>query len=386
MKVKKIVSAFAVASVFAVSVFSYEATAKITFEGNIVEESKNKTEDSAKYEFFKLNALPETNKNGIEISFDGGIAGGSFDLFYKLDGSSKAEDGWAVSAKGTNIWFKPIDMLKVKFGYVGTDYFLCERVYNSKVGSPFALIQREAKDSTMKPLYATNADVDEMGFYIGLQPIEGLVISAAIAPGINQSGITAGEKVYASWGATAEYVFDNFIFEAAYRDNGNESWKIARVGVGYENDFIFAFVQPVVSFEYFTKSESYSVGGICADIYAEVMPVDALKFYVHAPVTYRLSGAEKDPSYMEYLVKAEYNFGSLGLLDDLTTYGLVESARAVTFDSNASKDFSMNAAIGTTFKVGVCETDLGVKLMVHGDNEESEKITWAIPFSVKVNL
>lgn len=388
MSLKKILSVCAAAGVFAASAVAYDATAKLTMEGFLVEESQEKGSDAV-YEFLKLNPMSTGYKNGIEVGFDGGIAGGSFKFTYAIDGTSKAEDGWAVNAKGTNIWFKPVDQLKFKFGYVGTDYFFCEREYNSKVGNPFALSHRKAasSDEVSKPLYISNADVDEMGFYVGVQPVEGLVVSAAIAPGIGKPGFVLDtENSYASWGATAEYLWNDFIFEAAYRDNGKKNWKQIRLGVGYETGNLFAFVQPVLGMEYYSKSDSYKFSGVCADLYAEYKLTEALKLSAHLPVTVRLTGSENDPSYLEYFVKAAYNFGEKGLLDDVTAYASVESLDAVTLNSSLADSLAFETKLGGSFKVGYCFSDVGLSLKVHGKNETSEKITFAIPFTVKIEM
>lgn len=388
MSFKKILSLCAATSVIAANALAYDATAKITMEGFILEETQEKDSNGV-YEFFKLNPMSVGEKNGIEIGFDGGIAGGSFKLTYAIDGASKAEDGWDVSAKGTNIWFKPIDQLKLKFGYVGTNNFLCEREYNAKVGNPFALNHRKANasDENVKPLYVTNADVDEMGFYVGVSPIENLILSAAIAPGIGNSGLVLdSEKSYAPWGVTAEYIWNDFIFEAAFRDNGSKKWKQVRLGAGYETENLFAFVQPVFALEYYKKSNSYMFSGICADLYGEYTLFDVLKLSAHLPVTFRLTGSEKDPSYFEYFIKAAYNFGEKGLIDDVTVYAQVESLDAVTLDSLMSDSITLETKVGTSFKVGYCCTDLGLSVQIHSENESSEKVTFAIPFSVKIEM
>ncbi|WP_294429022.1 hypothetical protein [uncultured Treponema sp.] len=386
MKRNKIISALVVSVLALANSAAYEAKAKVTMEGSIVRETQEKEKD-AKYEVFALDAIEDRSKNKVEIDVDSGIAGAHFELYYELKGTTKAEDGWAVNARNTHIWFKPVDQAKIRVGYVGQDDFFVERIDEEKVGNPFSQLFRE---KNRVPYYITNADVDEMGFSLAVDPIENLTVSAAIAPGIDNAGITkdgSEDMVYTSWGTTARYTMDAFKFEASFRDNGKDSWKVFRAGAGYETDSIYAFVQPIVGFEYNKSKDQYESNGVAIDPYVEYK-IDALKLTAHLPVTFRLTGRNEDPNYLEFLAKAEYNTGSKGLLDDVTPYFLIKSMdeTVVTLNDEAGDNFALTTEVGTAFKVGDAKLDLGVELDIHSKNGYSERVTWAIPFSAKIEF
>ena len=386
MKIKKLLSACAVSAAVLSTAAAYEATAKVTMEGSIVKESKQKDAD-ANYEVFALDAIEDHSKNGIEIDVDAGLAGAHLELFFELTGTSKAEDGWNVSASNTYIWFKPVDELNVRLGYVGIDNFFVERIDEEKVANPFAFADRAADKV---PFYITNADVDEMGFSLAYTPFEELTVSAAIAPGIGSSGISKqgdADTVYAPWGITARDNLDAFTFEASFRDNGKDSWKTVRIGAGYESDNLYAFIQPVFGIDYIASKDKFEMNGTAIDLYAEYT-LDALKLTGHLPVTVRTTGNDTDPSYLEFLAKAEYSLGTHGLLDEVTPYVFVKSMEgtAVTLDDSLSDSLALTVQGGSAFKIGEAEIDIGVSVDVHSKNDASERITWAIPFSASIEF
>ena len=388
MKRNKLISVLAVSVLALANSAAYEAKAKVTMEGSLVKETQEKDKD-AKYEVLALDAVEDRSKNKVEIDVDSGIAGAHFELYYELTGGAKAEDGWKASARNTHIWFKPVDQVKVRVGYVGQDDFFVERIDEEKVGNPFSVKARFAETPAV-PLYITNADVDEMGFSLAYSPFEELTLSAAIAPGVGNSGITkdgSEEMTYTPWGLTARYTMDSLRFEASYRDNGKDNWKVIRAGAGYESETVYAFIQPIFGLDYIENKDKYETNGICLDLYGEYK-MDALKFTAHLPVTLRLTGNDDDPKYLEFLAKAEYNTGAHGLLDDVTPYFLVKSMdeTVVTLDDNMSDNLALTLQGGTAFKVGDAEIDLGVEVDVHSKNSDSERLTWAIPFTAKIEF
>lgn len=381
MKLKKLFTILTVSSLIFANLSAYESSAEITLEGNIFEQAKEKGSKST-FKAFALDSMEDDN--GISIDVNSGICGAHFELFYSMTGDAKAEDGWAVSAGNTHLWFKPIDQLRVKIGYVGTDYFLVERVDEERVANPFALDLRGATDGV--PEYITNADVDEMGFSLAYSPFENLILSAAIAPGVTKAGIAISEDptVVSSWGATAEYYWENLIFQASYRDNGTDSWKVARLGVGYEDDAVYAFAQPILGIEYNEETLAYEMNGFALDLYGEVTLIDALTITAHLPLTFRLSGADTDPSYMEFLAMAEYNLGNFGLVENLSPYLLACSNEALSFASDSADTFAMSIQPGVSFNVGACNLDFGFSFDIHGKAETSEVLTVSMPFGISM--
>ena len=402
MKLNKLLSVFAVSSLAMASLSAFDAKAKVTMEGSLFRETKESGED-AKYELFALDAIESHNKNKVEIDVDAGPAGAHFELFYMLQGGSKAEDGWVANARNTYIWFKPVDQVQLRLGYVGIKDFFVERIDEEKVGNPFKYKERlnyvEDPDTGV-PYYITNADVDEMGFGLGISPIENLTFTGAIAPGISGTNDNAdsprragilkdGENgtTYAPWGLTACYAMDSLKFQLAYRDNGKQSWKVIRMGAGYETDEIYAFVQPIFGIDYITSKDKYELNGTCIDLYGEYK-MDALKFTGHLPVTFRTTGKKDDPKYLEFLAKVEYNTGMHGLLDDVTPYFLARNMdhTVVTLDDSASDNFALTLQGGTAFKVADAKIDVGLRIDIHNKLGTSERVTWSVPFTAKIEF
>ena len=410
MKINKLLSVFAVSALALANLSAFEAKAKVTMEGTFVKETKNKDED-ANYEVFALDALDDRSKNGVEIDVDAGAAGAHFEVFYQLGynggtvSSKKAEEGWEVSARNTHLWFKPIDQVKIRLGYVGIKDFFVERIDDEKVGNPFSIYYRQYYHNAGKtnyyymPYYITNADVDEMGFGMAVTPIENLTVSGAIAPGIDNAGFTfkGGKNAFASWGVTAAYSLDALKFQAAYRDNGKENWKVIRLGAGYESDNIYAFIQPVFGIDYIATKDKYEMNGTCIDLYGEYT-LDALKFTGHLPITFRTTGKDNDPKYLEFLAKVEYNTGAHGLLDDVTPYFLARNMdyTVIALDDKASDYLALTFQAGTSFKVSSAKIDIGFRIDVHSEksyatypvatDNTSERVTWLIPFKAKIEF
>ena len=393
MKINKLLSVFAVSTVALASLSAFDAKAKVTMEGSLFRESKESGED-AKYEVFALDAVEDHSKNKVEIDVDAGPAGAHFELFYELKGGSKAEDGWNASARNTYIWFKPVDQAQLRLGYVGIKDFFVERIDEEKVGNPFSYeyrkyyIPKANRDSYYIPYYITNADVDEFGFGLGITPIENLTLTGAIAPGVGKAGITSDDGTeYSPWGLTACYAMDTLKFQAAFRDNGKKNWKVIRMGAGYESDDIYAFVQPVFGIDYISTKNKYEMNGFCLDLYGEYK-MDALKFTGHLPVTFRTTGKKDDPKYLEFLAKVEYNTGMHGLLDDVTPYFLVRNMdyTVVTLNDKASDNFAATLQGGTAFKVADAKIDVGLRIDIHNKLDTSERVTWSVPFTAKIEF
>ncbi|MBQ0051827.1 MAG: hypothetical protein KBT11_07175 [Treponema sp.] len=400
MKAYKLLSACAASLLFASAAFGYEAKAKVTMEGNIIKQTHEAGKD-ATFSFLNLDPVTDKSKNGISVDVDGGITGAHFELFYVIDGANKAEDGWKVSARKTHLWFTPVDALKFRIGYVGDDSFFCERVDEEKVGNPFSA---EWRKSGLVPEYITNADVDEMGFSLAVTPIDGLTVSGAIAPGIGKTGISSEEdSKYAQWGVTAKYdINENVQVQASFRDNGKDSWKVARFGLGYKTENLLAFFQPVLGFDnvkykkkgtpadskdekdFYYESE---MRGIAFDMYGDYK-IDEWKFTAHLPLTIRTEGKDGDSSYIEPLVMVSYNLGIVALLDDFTPYLKVESFENPWLFDEMGDTMNMNIQPGVTFKAGNLEVDLGISVQLHSAEEisGSSKCTFAIPFTASMKF
>ncbi|MBQ0051826.1 MAG: hypothetical protein KBT11_07170 [Treponema sp.] len=388
--------------VCASQIFALDAKARVVMTGNLAEATKEKNED-AKYEFFKLNEKPQKDDDGIVIDFNGGNFGGRLGLWYDLNKQS-ADKGTSVSFRRSNLWIKPMDSLKITAGYVGNDQLYKERIDDWKVGNPFNLNER---DWSKHPGYVNPADVDEMGFGLEIRPVSPLIITAAVARRWGTPGTygkpfwdyDGDESSYDAWGVSGRYYWrDGICFQAAYRDNGKEQWKVARAAVGLERDNIYAFFQPCFGIDYKSADDKYELSGICFDLYGEYK-FDNFKFIAHAPVTLRLTDdSENDPSYMEYVVQVLYNTGKHGNMDELSPYIKIGSLNHdgdnkyafYRFNKDFSDSVNFDIAPGVKFSVGACEIDVAFELLLHSklytEANYRNDFEWRIPFTAEIKF
>ncbi len=385
----------AVMLAMAMSLHAVDISGCIHMNGNLVRQSKD-ANDKNVYSFLENNKKLQKDDDAIEFTVDAGIAGAHIAMWYETE-TQTAEDDWNANFRRTYVWFKPVDMIKIQLGYSGNDQFFKEKVDEWKVGNPFALAER---DWSKHPAYINCNDVEGWGFACEVYPMDGLILNAACAPKGSNPQFEKGEGAsdsYAPWGAGARYYWSKLAFQASYRDGGKDNWKVARFGVGYEGENLFGFVQPVFGIDYNSTKEKYETNGLCLDLYGEYK-LNSLKFILHAPLTFRWSGATGDCNYMEFCGVAKYNLGSYVNMDDITPYLKLRSIScdddkikysAWMLDENFTDSFNMTVATGVEFKVGACELDVSYAMDFYSkfDQDYGRKCgshLWSIPFTAKM--
>ena len=422
MKARYLAVLAAMTAFSAASVMAYDATANIRMSGSIMSADKSNVKDKADLTFLTNSPVNQLDNpgDGIEIDFDAGIAGAHLALWYKTAVDNGADgnesDDWAAHFRRTYIYFRPVDMLTLQLGYVGDDTFFKERIDQWKVGSPFSI---GGRDWVTHPGYINCNDVEGWGFGVTLRPITALVLNAGITPakkGGFYNGVKPGisfdddgNAIVAPWGVGAKYYWKNFEFQASYRrgikgavaesDDNNtgtykESWSVLRFGAGYSDSNVYAFVQPVLGFDYDKDSDRMALTGLCLDLYGEYY-LSAWTFMLHLPVTLRFTDASGDVNYMEWVAVAKYNLGSFGNLDDLSPYVKVGSIwddvnvdvayRVWRLDDTFNDYFNMSVAGGVTFSVANAKVDVAVQYTKYSSKYDKE---WnvSIPFGVKITF
>ncbi len=420
-KTKLLLSIAALSLLCAGTVMAYDATANIRMTGSLV--SVEKDGDG----IFTTDILTNNPTNqidnpgdGIEIDFDAGIAGAHIGLWYKTatngDGDANLLDDWSAYFRRTYVWISPIDILKIRVGYIGTESFFKERIDQWKVGSPFSIASR---NWTAHPMYINCNDVEGWGFGLELRPIEQLAINAGISPA-KKGGYINGtvpsirissdseDVLVAPWGIGARYWLDKFEFQASYRsgiasdtdDLGTlkDTWSVARLAVGYTDSSVYAFFQPILGFDYDTDSNALKPTGLCLDLYGEYY-FDAWTFMLHSPVTFRFTGDANDVSYLEWIAQVKYNLGSFGNVDDLTPYvkfgsswddvGISTAYRVWRFDDTFGDYFNMSFAPGLNLKVANCVVDVAVQYDMYSTkykNQMNKDWNISVPFSMKLSF
>ncbi|MCR5217702.1 hypothetical protein [Treponema sp.] len=382
--------------------FSLTTQARAILSGNLAEGTKQEGED-AKYEFFKLNSKAQKDDDGIVIDFSEGSFGGRLALWYEVNSSLQGSSGSNVSFRRSNIWFKPLDSLKITLGYTGCDQLYKERIDEWKVGNPFNLNER---DWSKHPGYINYSDVDEMGLGFESRAIEGLVLTGGIArrwgsPGNfgksfwNKSG--DADSTYDAWGLTARYYYNKLCFQAGYRDNGSQSWKVCRAALGYEDNGIYAFAQSCLGIDYKSESDEYELSGICMDLYGEYK-VDAWTFIAHLPLTFRLTDEDEDPDYFEYVLEAKYNTGKIANMDSFSPYIKIGSMNHdgdnkyafIRLNDQLKDSVNFDITPGAEFNIGPCTIDIGYELLIHSklytDANNCNKVEWKIPVKAEIKF
>ena len=420
----KIQKALVLASVLAIAgtAWSYDATANIRMKGTLANVEKDGdgvfTTDILTND--QVNQIDDPG-DGIEIDFDAGIAGAHIGVWYKTASDNGADknllDDWAAYFRRSYIWFSPIDMLKLRAGYVGTESFFKERIDQWKVGCPFAMAERDWKTH---PMYINCNDAEGWGFGLELRPIDSLAINAGITPAkkggyvdktVSSVRFTSDSEdiLVAPWGVGARYWLDNFEFQASYRSGikGTEAdvgtlkdtWSVARFAVGYTDSSVYAFLQPVIGFDYSSTKNALEPTGLCIDVYGEYY-IDALTLMLHAPVTLRFTGEDGDCNYIEWVAEVKYNLGSFGNIDDLTPYfkagsswddvGISNTAYRVWHLNDTFNDyFNMSFAPGVNFKVANCVVDVAVQYDMYSKKYKDQfNKDWnlSIPFVMKLSF
>ena len=425
MAIKKMMKVFLLAN-FAVvfgagSVFAADIKANIKMSGNVMDVEKTKSTGDKEWSWLANEPVNQKDDDGIIIEVDNGNAGAQIAMWYKTASDNGQDvneaDDWTAYFRRTYVWFKPIDMLKFQVGYVGCDEHFKEQIDEWRVGNPFKLTER---DWVKHPDYINNNDVEGWGFGAELRPVEPLILNAGITPGkkggfntTEESSKEAKSGIYnkdntnqtkskvAPWGAGARYFLgEHFELQASFRDGGQDTnrdgtWRVARFGAGYKSDSLFAFVQPIFGYDYDTTKEEWKMNGWCLDMYAD-FSVSALKFYIHAPVTFRRTDEKDDINYMEMNFKAEYNTGSHGNLDDVKPYiqlcstqddsGIATKYRAWLLDKHFKNSLNMSYKVGINFMISGAEIDLGFKydeLSKYARDNSDIAYRMSVPFSVK---
>jgi hypothetical protein len=387
---KKIIGILAVAATFASSVFAADFAARAVMEGKIAGGDKDKAT------IWSLSEKEQKDADALVVSVNGDNAGAQFQMWYKYDASGSAP----LNIRNTNIWFKPIDMLKVTVGDVSVGTYK-EMIDWWKVGSG------ERADAHQTYTWSGYASVEGPGLSLELTPIAGLWLNAGITakPGTDFATIGKDSFEYAAYGAAAKYTFADFPLSAAisWRDAGKGKEKIFAIGAEYGNhwsDGFYGMLNVRMRFEevkYDAIDKSVTAPGKilqrkwdCGETLSAIVfdnyfkyAVSGLSIQLRAPVTIRMvsdmDGKVKasafgysDPSWMSYELYVSYPVGSL------TTYLDVENDNAITFnDKFVDKVLQMNIKPGVKFNVGACSLDMGVQISLA---EGAKSVSWSVPF------
>ena len=372
---KKIVGILAAAAI-ATSVFAVDISARVVQKGSLA----GGVEDGDTY-FLGIGKTHQKDGDLVEFSSSTDKAGASFRLWADFDNDE------AVKVRYLSFWFKPVDMLKVTIGRTAPGIFT-EKIDWWKIGTAEKLANVNGWGGVGR--YSSAVIGDGYGVNVELTPVDGLLIGAQFIPGAGKAWFTKpneGDSTYAAWGVMAKYqVTDEIFVGGAFRDNGKDSWKQARFGLGYNGAFEGWLCGTMLLNG---KEKDSGLDGVCIDNYFSYS-FGFMNLQARFPVTIRTTGDDDDPSYMIYNVKASFpqegwtpyvQIQSIDLDDDGTFSGCGTMHKALAFD-----EFKFNTSIhvGASFSVGAVGLD--VAGVVNIDTDDGAKMGWYIPFIASISL
>lgn len=324
---------------------------------------------------FILNNTDQKDADLVQFNYDGKNAGASFRFW------TPAKSDSVVKLRSLALYFKPTNTLKVALGGVGA-YTYTEQLDWWQVPTAASLAQFNGWDTRWS---ATTAfDGDNAGIMVESTDIKGLTLSAGLAPGYATKLYAEDEKAWdkanLKYGATAKYEIKGFgSVAAAYRDDGKDNQKIARVG--FDTNAIkslYTFVDLIARIDNTSLSgdsstDAQGLAGVTVDTYANYN-AGGLGFQIHLPVTLRLTGGEGDVNYLCYDTKLSYALPAL----KLTPYFRIQQDGISFADPQMLPQINVGTDIG-----GWAGGSVSVSVQY---NVGADKNTWSIPFYTRVSF
>ena len=352
---KKIVGIIGTAAVLASSIFAVDFAARVYMNADVAAGDKDHVE------FFNLKNSDQKDDDALVLSANTDKAGAKFQVWYNYTGSGAEE----LKVRGANLWFKPLDMLKITVGDIDVG------IYGEKLHYWKDPVGAHYTDGW--GYQYSNADVATgAGFACELTPIDGLWIGLAGAAGTDSStialtwadGVPDDNKFwYGAWGVGAKYDLNGLAgiplsVGVSWRDSGKDDWKLLGIGADYGvlyGDGLYAMLNGRLRFN---EGDNGKLAGITIDNFVK-FATGAFKAEVRAPVTIRLE--DNDPSWLVWSARVSY------ALDGFTPYLLLandlDNTNAAWLLSDAFGDtFNMQIKPGVTFNVGTCSIDAAVRL------------------------
>lgn len=360
----------AAALLCAASMFAVDISSTVQMEASIINDDANDN-----IEFFTLKNKNQKDADALIFSASTDKAGAQFQLWYNYDGTN-GENDYAddvankkyhgLRIRGVNLWFKPIDALKVTVGDINLDsykeqIFWWHGVYGEQPGTWGAF---------------GGEYIAGNGFKLDVTPMDGLDITAAIFPGIDTAWVsTAANSGYKGYGLKVKYTYGAGSVAAVWADKGKSADKIIAIGSDYNADGLYFFGN--VNFRF---NGDFDFQAVTIDDFVKYS-LDAFTIAAHLPVSIYKAGNDFKVG-LHASVKATY------ALDAATIYFLASNEpdgdAGWTFDNFK---FKMTFKPGVTFNVGSASFDVAIRADVDaGAAASAGKFNWSVPAVIKVGL
>ena len=378
---KKIVMGLA-ALAMAASIFAVDFSATVKMNTTIAAKNGDAVD------FLKVNQENQKDSDALIISGTSDNVGGQFQLWYTYDGTNgensykdvtKAEAGtsagpWedknviafhGLRIRNVNVWFTPIDQLKVTVGNVAIDsykeqIFWWHGVYGAAPGSWGAFGgEYQGTQAGVKAEFRADA----------------LTFEAALFQGINTAMFsTADGYGYKGYAVKAKYAFESGSAALVFSDKGKGEDKVIAVGAD------FSGISGLYFFANFNARLNDGLQGISLDNYFKYS-ADALTIQGHLPFVMFKDGDKMVPG-MYATLKVIY------ALDGFSPYFLAttepDGDKGWRFDNF---EFDMTFKPGVTFNVGKVGFDCAFRLDVDTDKaNDKTNVNWSVPLTFSLGL
>ncbi|MBN2737192.1 MAG: hypothetical protein JXR70_09445 [Spirochaetales bacterium] len=285
-----------------------------------------------------------------------------------------------VSLRKLNIWVKPIDMLKITVGSIGSGLYTEQLNWYQVSNGAIATAMDWSSDT------ATAGN----GVNLELTPMSDLWILAGISPGLatNFMAKDVDDKLVVggdtNFGLAAKYTIADFgSVGVAYRNNGGTTaadgtvaWNEMNFRLGFDVtsvEGLYAFLQGIFTVD----AGDESISGIVID---EFVSYTAGDFNVKAtfPVTIRVTGDAGDDNYMTYDVKAGYK-----VMENVTPFVRLEQQGAAILLNDIK--FMPSIKLGADYSIGSVNFMTALQINVPDSDVAGAEVTWSIPFEMRAS-
>jgi hypothetical protein len=324
---------------------------------------------------FVINNQNQKDADLLRFFVNTDNAGAEFKLWSDLSGDSST-----VHLRAASLWFKPISMVKVAVGNIGS-YLYTEQISWWKVPCGAALSDANGWNHR----WSSYAGVEGGGVNVEFTPIDGLFLAAGIAPGFGNTllaydaadgSLAAGANT--DYGFVAKYNISGIgSIGAGFRDEGDAAVKLVRVGFDVNAvSGLYAFEDVIMNFD-----GDFAFQGMSFDTYA-AYSVGAFSVKFHPTVTIRTTGVAGDDSWMTYDFKASYK-----VLDNVTPYLRIsqDGDNSSAFGTSLTDfNFAPSIGLGAEYSVGKVSLDTAVRVILPAT--AADDVTWAIPFTARLSF
>lgn len=396
---KKLLVCCAAILMAAAAVFAVDISASVYIPGTLAAG----TGDGRQITGYTATEDSQEDPDTLVFRMDGENYGAYFSMYAKLGGDW--DNGTAAKIRKWNVWFKPVNQLKVTLGVVEQDLYI-EQLHWWKDG-----VGANAAGTVSWDLrYSAATGVRGGGFNLTYTPFPALTIELGAAPWFGNP-LWAYDKdadeefTYAAWGTTVKYqINDTFSCGIAWRDAGSDGttkpddyamdpsddyYKVLTLGVDMSTPEFYGFLQPRTLF-----NQYYGYEGTTLDNYFKYQPDSPWTFEARVPFTYRFEeSGEDDPSYLIYELRAKYALNSvlspfLMISNDATDDLYTPLCFGTEADGDSFADtFTIDVYPGAAIKIGNCQIETGfIFYTVPKSDGENYSWAWQIPFSALVTF